>query len=360
MPRLNLEHQRKRARALLNGVRRRDSEALHRVMRAGAAASDALALHGAQLVVARENGFPSWSKLKAHIRSEHVERPLMLAARLMAANRAVEATRRDPLYRDPFAHELAGEDGWAAWHAVRQASWPGYAVGPDPYLTIITRFFDDALIGAVRTAAMTQVVIVGAGMDTRAFRLEWPTGVRLFEVDTADVFEHKERVLRQLGAQPLCRRQVMVTRTHGSLKSALRCSDFDPTHKTAFLIERPQYLRPQAADRLLRELTALASDGSWVGLSLLSDATVRSNFMQPLLRKLEAVGLPPWRFGVDDPEAWLSAYGWSARGVVAGAPEVSYNRWPYAYIPRGTPALPRGFFITGWKTREEAPCPPSR
>jgi methyltransferase (TIGR00027 family) len=358
--RLNLEHQRKRARALLNGARLRDAEAIARVRRAGAGDAEAIALHDAQLVIARENGFSSWSKLKAHIRSEGLERPLMLAARLMAANRAVETTRRDPLYRDPFAHELAGDDGWAAWHAVRQSSWPGYASGPDPFLTILTRFFDDALVSAVKKAAITQVVIVGAGMDTRAFRLEWPSDVQLFEVDTADVFAHKERVLNRLGAQPRCRRETIVANRHGSLKRALRRTAFDPARTTAFLIERIQYLRPDSADRLLRELTTLASEGSWIGLALVSAETLRSSFMQPFLHKLEAAGMPPWKFGMDDPEAWLSTHGWNATSLVAGAPDASYGRWPYGYIPRGTPAIPRGFFTSGWKSGEEHPWPPSR
>ena len=344
----------------MNGVRRRDAEALGRIVRAGAADSQAFALHDAQLVIARETGFPNWSKLKAHIRSEPLERPLLLAARVMAANRAAETTRRDALYRDPLASDLAGDDGWATLLAVQKSSWPGYASGPDPYLTILTRFFDDALIDAVRGTAITQVVIIPAGMDTRAFRLEWPSGVQLFEVDTADVFAHKEQVLQRVGAKPRCQRHTIVTRTHRSLKRALRRTDFDPTRKTAFLLERLQYLRPEGADRLLRELTALATDGSWVGFALVTSETLRSTFMQPYLRKLEAAGLAPWRFGIDEPEAWLATYGWNARCVVAGAPEANYGRWPYGYVPRGTPAIPRGFFTIGWKTRKEDPWPSSQ
>jgi methyltransferase (TIGR00027 family) len=358
--RLNLEHQRKRARALLKGVRRRDSEALLRVMQAGARSADTLALHDAQLVIARENGFTSWSRLKAHVGSEHLEHRLLLSARVMAANRAAETARRDALYRDPLASDLAGEDGWAAFHAVQRASWPGYASGPDAFLTILTRFFDDALVDAVRRAGMTQVVIAPAGMDTRAFRLEWPSGVQLFEVDTDDIFAHKDQVLHQRGALPRCQRHAIVTRSHASLKRALRRTAFDATRPTAFLLERLQYLRPEGVERLLRELTALASDGSWIGFAHVTRETLRADFMQPYLRKLEAAGLAPWRFGIDEPEAWLATYGWNARSVVAGAPEASYGRWPYGYIPRGTPAVPRGFFTVGWKTRQEDPWPSSR
>jgi methyltransferase (TIGR00027 family) len=358
--RLNLEHQRKRARALLKGVRLRHAESLDRMSRAGAPDANAIALHEAQLVVARENGFSSWSKLKAHVRSGGPEGPMMLSVRLFAVNRALETTRHNPLYRDPLADRLAGAEGWAVWHAWRQLLWPGYGSGPDPYLTIATRFLDDALLAAVRDSAITQVVIVRAGMDTRAFRLGWPPNVRVFEVDTTDVFAHKEPILNRLDVQPLCHRQTIITRSPGSLKRALRRSDFDPARKTAFLIERLQHLPPEGADRALGEITRLAAEGSWVGLSLVTDTTLRSEFMRPFLQRAEAVGLPPWRFGIDEPEQWLATYGWRSSSVVVGAPEASDGRWPYGYLPRGTPAIPRGFFTVGWKFREEDRWPSSR
>src|SRR5262245_43950388 len=102
--------------------------------RAGVSRPGGLALHDTQLVVARESGFRSWSRLKAHIRSERIRRPAMLAALLAAANRAAETIRPDALYRDPFARDLAGDAGRMVSEAMRQASWPGYTSGPDPYL----------------------------------------------------------------------------------------------------------------------------------------------------------------------------------------------------------------------------------
>jgi methyltransferase (TIGR00027 family) len=351
--RLNLEHQRKRARALLKGVRLRDTDALRRMSRAGARTAHTIALHEAQLVIARENGFPSWSKLKSHIGSESLDHRVLRSARLVAANHAIEAAQRTPLYRDLLAHDLAGDDGWTAWNAWQQSLWPSYASGPDPYLTIATRYFDDALVDAVRTAAIGQVVIVGGGMDARAFRLAWPSGVVVFEVDTADVFAHKEPVLQRLAAQATCTRHTVVAARRGSLKRALRRTAFDPARPTAFLLERLHYLRPEEANRLLRELSALAAEGSWIGLAVVTEPTLCSTFMQPFLRKIEAAGLPPWRFAVDEPEAWLAGYGWQASCVVAGSPEASYGRWPYAYIPRERSGVPRGFLTCGWRVREE-------
>jgi hypothetical protein len=114
-------------------------------------------------------------------------------------------------------------------------------------------------------------------------------------------------------------------------------------------MEALQLLDSAAADHLLHDITTVASPGSWIGLALTTEQTRCSPFMTPYLRKMEELGLPPWKFGVDDPESWLDSYGWDAASVVAGAPEANYGRWPYTYIPRETPAIPRAFFTQGWR-----------
>ena len=348
MPRLNLEHQRKRARALLKAARANDPDALRRFQtHARPTAATTVSLHDAQLVVARENGFTGWARLKEHIRSESMRHPHMLSALVAAANRALETERAQPLYRDQFARPLAGRIGWSVFEAMQRASWPGFATGPDPYLTVMTRFFDDALQRVVSESAITQVIVLNAGMDTRAFRLGWAHPVTLFEVDTTEVFEHKQAVLDERRARPTCRRHIVAADPHGSCTRALLKAGFDARSRTAVLVERMHYYEAEEADRLLRELTTLLSPGSWIGLALTSEETRRSVFMTPYLQKMEALGFPPWRFGVDDPEAWLATCGWQATSVVAGAPEASYGRWPYAYIPRETPAIPRAFFTQG-------------
>ena len=110
-----------------------------------------------------------------------------LTARWVAANRALESDHASPLYRDPYARELAGEAGFEVLYSMRTASGMGAFNGPDPSLTIRTRFYDDSLLNAVRSSSIDQVVILAAGMDARAFRLDWPAGVRVFEVDRDDV-----------------------------------------------------------------------------------------------------------------------------------------------------------------------------
>jgi hypothetical protein len=74
--------------------------------------------------------------------------------------------------------------------------------------------------------------------------------------------------------------------------------------------------------------------------------------MTPWIRKHEEIGSPPLRFGIDDPEAFLASHGWQGTTVVAGAPEANFGRWPYGYIPRRTPGVPRIFFAEGWMQRQ--------
>jgi methyltransferase (TIGR00027 family) len=355
VPRLNLEHQRKRARALLKAVRAEDPDALRRFAssRSRATTPNAVSLHEAQRVVARENGFTSWARLKSHIRSETLRHPLMLAALAGAAHRALETERPRALFRDSFARALAGQPGLSVLAAARLTRWPGYSSEPDPFVAIVTRFFDDALRNVVTQSGITQVVLLGAGMDTRAFRLAWPPAVTVYEVDRAEVFEHKEAVLGEAQARASCRRQIVASCSRGSWTAALVKVGFDPSQRSAVLIEGLLYVDAAAAERLLHDVTAISTKGSWLGFALPTERTIHSVFMTPFLQRLEALGLPAWRFGADDPDAWLASCGWAATSVVAGAPEASYDRWPYAYVPRETPQIPRVFFTQAWLRREE-------
>jgi methyltransferase (TIGR00027 family) len=310
-------------------------------------------------VVARENGFATWAHLKAHAQAEALRNPFMVSALVAAANRAVETELARPLYRDPFARHLAGDVGRSLLDAMRRASWPGCTTGPEPYMTVMTRFFDDALRQVVAESAIRQVVILNAGMDTRAYRLAWPSTVTVFEVDRSDVFEHKKAVLDRIGARAVCRRQVVAADLHVWARALLRAG-FDAQTPTAFLHEHVQHFDSSAADHLLRDVTTVSSPGSWIGLALTTEQTRGSPFMTPYLRKMQELGFPPWKFGVDDPESWLATYGWDVVSVVAGAPEANFGRWPYAFIPRGTPAIPRAFFTQGWRRETEVTCHRSR
>jgi methyltransferase (TIGR00027 family) len=358
-PNPNLEQQRKRARALLKAARAHDAAALRRLAivhpslarRSRGATAASVSLHDAQLVIAREYGFTSWAKMKAHIDTHAAMTPVGTTALVMAANRALESELEHPLYRDRFARQLAGPAGSATLLSMRRMIWPGFSTGPDPYLSIRTRYFDDALRRVARDASLTQIVLLASGMDARAFRLAWPSGLTLFELDRDELFDRKEAVLRSMRARAACRRRIVRTDLSGSWTAALLKAGFDPSRKSMFLLEGVlSFLDSAVVAHVFQGLRSIASPGSWIGLDVPSAETLASPFMRPWRLKQEELGRPPAKFGLDDPEAFLAAHGWQGTSVVAGAPEANFGRWPYAYLPRTAPGIPRIFLTEGWMT----------
>jgi methyltransferase (TIGR00027 family) len=110
----------------------------------------------------------------------------------MAAARARESERPYRLFDDPLAAALAGPEGFA-W-LERMEPVPRFG-GPALYVVVRTRFFDDFLLYACWGAGVRQVVLLAAGMDARAFRLNWPPGTRLYELDRPEVLAAKEEVI---------------------------------------------------------------------------------------------------------------------------------------------------------------------
>src|ERR1700730_16306053 len=105
--------------------------------------------------------------------------PVGLTAGWIAASRALETESATPLFNHPYARELAGAPGFAMMSITRSAMGMANNSGPELYLSIRTRFLDDALLAAVGESSITQTVILAAGMDTRAFRLNWPAGMTM-------------------------------------------------------------------------------------------------------------------------------------------------------------------------------------
>src|SRR3954465_1434666 len=160
--------------------------------------------------------------------------PVGATARWIAAARALETESAEPLFTDPYGRALAGDAGFALLAQMRLAAGPNAATsGPDLYLSLRTRFLDDHLITAVRDRGITQVVILAAGMDTRAFRLPWPAGIVLYELDRDDVFDVKEPVLAGLGARATCERRVIRVDLAGGWVPALLEAGFDRTRPAA-------------------------------------------------------------------------------------------------------------------------------
>ncbi len=132
--------------------------------------------------------------------------PVAQTSRWMAAARARESERPDRLFDDPLAATLAGTEGF--FWLDRMEPTGGFG-GPALYVVVHTRFFDDFLLYACWGAGVRQIVLMAAGMDARAFRLDWPAGTRLYELDRPQVLAAKDDVLARVGAQPACERRTV-------------------------------------------------------------------------------------------------------------------------------------------------------
>lgn len=271
-------------------------------------------------------------------------------ALLTAAIRAAESRRPDRLYDDPYAAAFAGDAGPELLAEVRAVTFPAgrsrtLPSTPD-YNAIRTRFFDDYLRDAVRDQAVHQVVIAPVGMDARAFRLAWPQGVRLFEVDRPVVLSVKDEVLGDAPC-PVDRRPVGVDLRDDDWTNRLVAAGYDPTSPSAWLLEGLLYYLPEPdVHRVLDRVRAVTAPGSLVAADVVNSAALRLPNMRGLLDVFAGWGCP-WLFGTDEPEALFARHGITATAVQPGEPAADYGRWPDPVPPRDETEVRRVFFVHG-------------
>lgn len=193
-------------------------------------------------------------------------------------------------------------------------------------MAIRTRFFDDFFADAT-AAGIRQAVILAAGLDSRAYRLPWPPGTTVFEVDQPQVVEFKTATLSELGAAPTADRHTVAIDLREDWPAALRDAGFDPTQPTAWIAEGLLgYLPAEAQDRLLDQVTAQSVPGSRFATEGLLDINEinRDELRNRMQRNNER-----WRqHGLDfdmaalvyfddrkDAGTYLSAHGWQTDSV---------------------------------------------
>lgn len=260
-----------------------------------------------------------------------------------AAVRAAENQREDRLFEDPWAAPLAGDVG-AQWAAGRSLT----SLVP---IALRTRYFDDFLQRITQEEGIRQVVLLAAGLDTRAYRLTWPIDTRLFELDQPAVLDYKARVLDAAEARPSCIRQAVGSDLTAPWATALVAAGFDANQPAVWLLEGFLfYLEPEAITRLLDTVTALAVPGSWLGFDIVNHDTLTSALTRPWV-EMQAQAGAPWIGAMDDPAGFLAARGWQASLSQAGQPETNHGRWPFPVIPTNMPGMPHNWFVTAQRGR---------
>ncbi|MDT5324595.1 MAG: hypothetical protein QOF25_1747 [Mycobacterium sp.] len=194
-------------------------------------------------------------------------------ATMVAAARAIATNDND--LDDPFAEPLVravGVDFLTRWATGElntddlDVEGTGWGLQHMPAaMAARTRYFDTFFSDAAE-AGIRQAVILASGLDARAYRLDWPAGMTVFEIDQPDVIEFKTTTLEGLGAEPKAALRTVSIDLREDWQTALLASGFDTTKPSAWIAEGLfGYLPPEAQDRLLDGVTALSAPGSRLG-----------------------------------------------------------------------------------------------
>jgi methyltransferase (TIGR00027 family) len=199
----------------------------------------------------------------------------------VAASRALASLGPLPLIRDVFAEPLVravGVDYFTKMaHGHLDDAEDGNLLDPRRMadgMAIRTKYFDD-FFAAAAEAGVRQAVILAAGLDARSYRLPWPAGTTVFELDQPQVVEFKSRTLADLGASPTAELRSIGVDLRDDWPTALRDAGFDVSAPTAWIAEGLLgYLPPEAQDKLFDAITTLSAPGSRIATDWVPDMSV--------------------------------------------------------------------------------------
>jgi methyltransferase (TIGR00027 family) len=216
-------------------------------------------------------------------------------ATMVAAQRAL--AHREKLIDDPYAEPLVRAVGVDFFTRVLDGTITFEDVDPRftvrlaaEGMAVRTRWFDQMFLDAA-ASGVRQAVILAAGLDARAYRLPWPDGTVVYEVDQPEVMAFKTTTLAELGAQPTATHRTVAIDLREDWPSALRDNGFDPTQPTAWSAEGLLiYLPSDAQDKLFDDITALSAPGSQLATEFVPDVAafvdVRSKELSDRMRQL--------------------------------------------------------------------------
>lgn len=194
---------------------------------------------------------------------------------MIAAARAIETHREDGLIHDEFAKHFvasAAEAGLSLPTRTEDVELgeedPVWGHGA-AYSALRTRVFDDFLEECA-SGDVTQMVLLGAGLDMRAFRLPWSSDVKFYEIDRAALMSFKSAAIGRLGAETGARHSLLSVDLAEDWSRVLLAHDFDPGTPTAWVAEGLlPYLSAATEERLMRSIDELSTSGSRIGFEIL-------------------------------------------------------------------------------------------
>lgn len=292
----------------------------------------------------------------------------------VAAARAVETESENPLIKDPFARMFLDEAGSGIWTVYGAATLPDWLdtvdadvrariLGMVDFMAVRTVFFDEFFLAATGDG-VRQAVILASGLDARAWRLPWPAGTIVYELDLPKVLDFKAAALERHGTHPKSHLVYVPVDLRRDWPQALRDGGFDPSQPTAWAAEGLlRYLPASAQDLLFERIHALSAADSRLAANAVSpealdperlarqrDEMRRLRLTAARLVNTEVVGLDDLWYAEErtDVAAWLGEHGWDASEVPLqqwliryGRNEVAKDLLPNLFVSaRRTPGLP--------------------
>jgi methyltransferase (TIGR00027 family) len=297
------------------------------------------------------------STLRTHDDTWDIATSVGSTAVMVAAARAGETDSPNPLIRDPYARILVDGAGTGMWESILDVSVAERLAEADPqvaavfahmrnYQAVRTHFFD-AFFADAASAGIRQIVILASGLDSRAYRLNWPAGTHIFEIDQPKVLEYKDKMLASHGVQPSAKRSAVPVDLRQDWPAALTESGFDPAQPTAWLAEGLlMYLPADAQDKLFESLTALSAPGSRVSAEAVGhqDDERRAEMRERFAKVADQIGIEQsidvQELIYNDPDRadvteWLNTHGWRAWAVTSNEEMRRLDRWVDLGMPDG-------------------------
>jgi methyltransferase (TIGR00027 family) len=287
--------------------------------------------------------------LRTHDDSWDIATSVGTTAVMVAAARAVETDKPDALIRDPYAKLLVSEAGTGVWESMLDDSLLDKVESIDPeaaavfqhmrsYQAVRTHFFDAHFAAAV-AAGIRQVVILASGLDSRAYRLDWPADTIVYEIDQPKVLAYKSATLAASGATPSAERHEVPIDLRQDWPAALVGAGFDAAAPTAWLAEGLlMYLPADAQDRLFTQITELSAPGSRIAVETAANhADERRQEMRDRLQRVadelgiqRTVDIQDLIYHDEDRGVvvdWLNDHGWRATAQYSDDEMRRLDRW---------------------------------
>jgi len=274
-----------------------------------------------------------------------------------SAFRALETARTQPLIRDEYARvfiEVSGEPRLtsALKEFTANDNWGPVMVDHVNHHAVRTKYFDEFFFTAT-DSGVRQVVILAAGLDSRAYRINWPAGTIVYELDQPKVLQFKNEVLFSIGAQPQAERRTVAADLRDDWVRALTGAGFDRHARTAWLAEGLlAYLPGAAHDALFEAITVASAPGSWLSTEWrqqhatteqLSDTLAALN--PKFLASIDIGGLT-YNDERHDPLQWLQNHGWSVYTEARLDRAATYGRLAHPGLTNLAALWRHAYFVT--------------